>query len=199
MTKIIAFSGRKQSGKSTGAEYVQSIINKHNVGLSTKIYNFADPLKQDICINILGLTHEQCYGTDDDKNTMTDLVWNEQKLTAREAMEVIGTSIFRLLKNSVWVDATINKIQRENMDIAIITDCRFPNEVEAIKRSGGYVIRLDLDIFNSSATAEKALDKDSYDWNNFDLIVQNSGLTIEQKNEIILKFLSDKNILKKDN
>jgi hypothetical protein len=33
-----------------------------------KIYNFADVLKQDICMNILGLEYDQCYGSDDEKN-----------------------------------------------------------------------------------------------------------------------------------
>jgi len=197
MTKIIAFSGRKQSGKSTGSEYIQSVIS-HNSSLSSKIYNFADPLKQDICINILGLTYEQCYGSDEHKNTLTDLEWNEKKLSAREAMEIIGTEIFRKLKNNVWVDATINKIRRENIDVAIITDCRFPNEVEAIKNSGGYVIRLDLDPFHSDATAEKALDKHNYDWSNFNTVIENSGMTPQEKNASILRFLSDINILKKD-
>ena len=136
MTKIIGFSGRKQSGKSTAADYIKSIIDKHSLKISHRIYSFADSLKQDICMNILGMTYEQCYGTDDDKNTPTGLTWNNNQLTARAAMEIIGTDIFRSLKNSVWVDATINKIRRDNLDLAIIADCRFPNEVESIKNAG---------------------------------------------------------------
>ena len=55
MTTIIAFAGRKQSGKTTSSEFLTSVINKYSLG-TYKIYNFADTLKQDICINILGLT-----------------------------------------------------------------------------------------------------------------------------------------------
>lgn len=40
-----------------------------------KLYSFADVLKQDVCIKVLGLTYEQCYGTDDDKNSETHLRW----------------------------------------------------------------------------------------------------------------------------
>jgi hypothetical protein len=183
MTKIIAFSGRKQSGKSTAADYIKSVID-----------SFADPLKQDICMNILGMTYEQCYGTDDDKNTTTDLTWNNNQLTARAAMEIIGTDIFRSLKNSVWVDATINKIKRDNLDLAIIADCRFPNEVESIKNAGGF-IRLDLDPYHSESPSECALDKHLYDWNNFDCIIRNSGMDLDKKHQSILRFLSDKGIL----
>jgi hypothetical protein len=196
MTKIIAFSGRKQSGKSTSAEYIQSIISCGSYpSITCKIYNFADALKQDICMNILGLTYDQCYGTDDDKNTLTNLTWDNKLLTAREAMEIIGTSIFRKLKDNVWVDAALNKIKRDNIDLAIIPDCRFPNEVEFIKQCGGYVIRLDLDPFHSNAHAETALDRETYDWRKFDFLIMNSSMSIEEKNKEILRFLSNKGIL----
>ena len=204
MTYILSFSGRKQSGKSTSADYITSLINEYHImlrenryelNMSCKIYSFADPLKQDICINILGLTYDQCYGSDDDKNTMTDLWWDGVQLTAREAMEIIGTKIFRALKTNVWADATINKIKKENVDLAIISDCRFPNEVEAVKNSGGINIRLDLDPFHSNSISENSLDQDVYDWSNFDIIIKNSKMTIEEKNKEILRFLYDYNIL----
>lgn len=195
MTKILAFSGRKQSGKSTSGEYVQNLIYSINKKIDVKTYSFADPLKQDICMNILGLTYEQCYGSDEDKNTLTDLEWGGKKLTAREAMEIIGTDIFRILKNNVWVDATISKIKKDNLDLAIIPDCRFPNEVDTILDHGGYVIRLDLDPFNSKSNSESALDKDKYFWSKFSCVIHNSSMTIQQKNDEILRFLSNKGIL----
>lgn len=202
---ILAFAGRKQSGKSTSAEYVQSIINSRNLGLSNKIYSFADPLKQDICVNILGLTYEQCYGSDEHKNTLTDIKWEDMPdynesfkmsgyMSGRQIMEHVGTNIFRKMKTNVWVDATINKIKKENLDLAIIADCRFPNEVESIQKAGGYVIRLDLDPFGSQTNSESALDKNVYDWDKFDLVVQNTVMTLDQKNSAILQFLSDKGI-----
>jgi hypothetical protein len=146
-------------------------------------------------MNILGMSHAQCYGSDDDKNTMTELEWGGEKLTARRAMEVIGTNIFRQIKRQVWVEATINKILRENMDLAIIVDCRFPNEVDAILDNKGYVIRLDLDPFHSDSDSEKALDPEYYDWNKFSLIINNSSMTTEHKNHEILKFLRATNLL----
>lgn len=195
MTKIIAFSGRKQSGKSTGAQYVELALQRLKVPVSCATYSFADPLKRDICMNILGLTYEQCYGSDEDKNTMTDLIWADERLTARRAMEIIGTDIFRQLLHDVWVRATMLKIQREKPDIAIIPDCRFPNEVDAILSNSGYVIRLTLDPFNSQSNSEKALDENNYDWNKFSFIINNEKMTIDKKNESILHFLSNKGIL----
>lgn len=195
MTKILAFSGRKQSGKTTGSHYVESLINNKGLSISYRIYNFADPLKEDICMNILGLTYEQCYGSDDDKNTITNLVWENEQLTARRAMEVIGTDIFRKLRSEVWVEATMRKIEKDNIDLAIIPDCRFPNEVDTILDANGYVIRLELDPFNSQSNSEKALDRDRYDWSRFSLVINNTDLTLDRKNIHILNFLSSKGIL----
>lgn len=195
MTKIIAFSGRKQSGKSTGAEFVKDLFEKNNSNLICKIYNFADPLKQDICMNILGMTYEQCYGSDTDKNTLTKLVWSGEQLTARRAMEVIGTDIFRQLLDDVWVSATILKIKNEKPDLAIIPDCRFPNEVDAILNNNGYIIRLTRDEFKSQSNSERALDPDKYNWSNFDCIIDNQNMTNMEKNYQIISFLNDKKIL----
>jgi len=191
MTKIIAFAGRKQSGKTTCSEFVKSLYPNSNV----KIYNFADPLKQDICINILGLTQEQCYGEDEAKNEVTSIVWEGKNLTAREVMQFIGTDIFRKMKTDVWASATINKIIHESPDVAIIADCRFPNEVEAIKNAGGIVIKLTRNPFNSDHLSEIALDPKYYNQNNFDIILTNHLLSLSHQNEVIYRFLKKKGLL----
>jgi hypothetical protein len=190
MTKIIAFAGRKQSGKTTCSEAVAKYYN----GVS-KIYNFADPLKTDICINILGLTYDQCYGDDNAKNTLTNVVWDNQKLTAREVMQFVGTDLFRKMKEDVWAGATINKILKEQLPLAIIADCRFPNEVEAVKRAGGIVIKLQRNPYNSTHASEVALDEENYDQNNFDFIVPNHNMTIDDQIQAILYSLDKNKVL----
>lgn len=195
MTKILALSGRKQSGKTTASEYIQDFVYKNHPSIICKIYNFADPLKQDICMNILGMTYDQCYGSDIDKNTLTNLVWNNEKLTARRAMEVIGTDIFRKLLDTVWVQATILKIEKEKPDLAIIPDCRFPNEVNTILDNNGHIIRLTLDPFHSDSNSERALDADKYDWNKFSTIIDNSNISIEEKNTLVYQFIIQEGIL----
>jgi hypothetical protein len=195
MSVIIAFAGRKQSGKTSCSSYIQNFINKTLPNISCAIYNFADPLKQDICMNILGLTYKQCYGEDIDKNTLTELEWNGNKLTAREVMQFIGTDIFRKIKNDVWASATIKKIQNHNPDIALVADCRFPNEVEAIRNANGYIIKLMRDPFHSDHISETALDPNNYDHKNFDLVIDNRKLNIYEQNLIIYNFLIEKGIL----
>lgn len=148
-----------------------------------KIYNFADILKTDICMNILGLTYDQCYGSDENKNELTSVKWpselnNGNFMTAREVMQYVGTDIFRKMDTNVWVKSTINKIIKESPELAIITDCRFPNEVEAIKNIGGKVLRLTRSPFLSDHISETVLDKENYDWNNFDYIINNNNYNL---------------------
>ena len=191
MTNIIAFAGRKQSGKTTCADGVVSYCDNKNV----KIYNFADPLKRDICMNILGLNYDQCYGDDFAKNTITDVIWDNKYLTAREVMQFVGTDIFRKMKQDVWAGATINKITNEQKDIALIADCRFPNEVEAVKNAGGIVIKLTRNPYNSNHISETALDPENYDHSNFDMILDNTNISIEQQVKRVVEFLKYKKVL----
>jgi hypothetical protein len=158
---------------------------------SIKIYNFADTLKKDICINILGLDYKQCYGSDEDKNQTTHLKWENKNLSAREVMQFIGTDIFRSMHMNVWVDSTLKKIVRENVPVSIVTDCRFPNEIEAIKSNGGKVIRLTRDPFHSDHISESILDKDKYDWSNFDYVIDNSEYSLYEQSAHIKKIIEE--------
>lgn len=195
---IIAFAGRKQSGKTTCAEFLANIYVGYLLG-EPKIYNFADPLKQDICMNILGLTYDQCYGPDDSKNEPTKCYWPDtpEPMTAREVMQYVGTDIFRKLQKNVWADATINKIEKEKTkyNLALIADCRFPNEVDAVKNAGGMVIKLTRNIYNSNHDSETALDYNKYDHSNFDLVIDNAHIGIGEQNKLLYNFLSSKGIL----
>jgi hypothetical protein len=146
-------------------------------------------------MNILGLTYDQCYGEDIDKNAITDLEWQGNKLTAREVMQFVGTDIFRKMKNDVWAGATIKKIAQEKPALAIIADCRFPNEVQAIKEAGGIVIKLTRNPYNSNHESEVALDEVMYPTSNFDLVIYNENLSIQEQNKAVLNFLKKKEVL----
>lgn len=191
MTRIICFAGRKQSGKSSCCEYVYEQLKDK---CSVQIYNFADPLKQ-VCIDILGLAPRQCYGEDKYKNELVDCQWNGKQLTAREVMQILGTDILRTMQHNVWTGATIRKIERDNPEVALIGDCRFPNEVEAVQKVGGIVIKLNRNIYHSDHVSETALDRQNYDELNFDAVIQNQFMDLEAKNEVLSRILKEKEVL----
>lgn len=192
---IIAFAGRKQSGKTTCAHFLMSLFRKHaDNNVNIKIYNFADPLKE-LCMNILGLTYDQCYGEDKNKNELVNCFLENRRLTAREVLQLVGTDMFRKIQKNVWSDATIRQINKEKPDIAIIADCRFPNEVESIRNADGIVIKLTRNPYNSSHMSETALDPDQYNSSNFDMVIDNNNMSIEQQNNAIYQFLFTKGFL----
>jgi hypothetical protein len=151
-----------------------------NIWPYIKIYHFADYLKK-ICVDLFDLTPKQVYGNDEDKNTITGY-----NMTAREFLQYFGTEVMRKIKDTVWLDYTMKIIEEEQSSIAIIPDVRFPNEVEAIKKAGGFVIRLTRNTLNSNHPCESALDESNFDWKNFDHIIENSTMTLEKLQEEVL-------------
>jgi hypothetical protein len=139
-----------------------------------KLYHFADYLKK-MSIDLFDLRPEQVYGTDEDKNTPTDY-----DMTSREFLQYLGTDVMRSIKNTIWVDYTIKIIQQEKPLVSIIPDVRFPNEVEAIKEAGGIVVRLDRNVYDSPHQCESSLDQENFDWNDFDVILKNNDIKIEE-------------------
>lgn len=192
---IIAFAGRKQSGKTSACDFTSRIFSDTTRSNSC-IYNFADPLKK-MCMEIFGLSYNQCYGSDDHKNELVNCVWPDSKsqMTAREVMQYVGTDVFRQMQHNVWADATIRKIQDENLPLSLIADCRFPNEVEAVKKAGGLVVKLNRNLYHSSHESETALDEENYDQHNFDLVIDNQDMEQVDKNKRIFQFLKDKRVL----
>jgi hypothetical protein len=145
-----------------------------------------------MCVEFFGLTSNQVYGTDEQKNTETHMRWKDMpfipdslwmvnagaardtNMTAREFMQYFGTNVMRQMYGPIWVEHTINTILSEQTELAIVADVRFPNEVEAIQNAGGAVIRLTRSKLKDSHDSETALDKSKYEWSNFDHIVDNS-------------------------
>ena len=169
---------------------------RENVWHDLKIYNFADNLKK-ICIEILGLTERQCYGTEEEKNSLTNInladvvcdTKRNRKMTAREVMQHVGTDFFRRIYPQVWVDSTIRKIERETPNLAVVVDCRFENEVKGIKDAGGKVIRLTRNVFGDKDQhpSETALDE----YKDFDFVLDNQSMSISEQNESIYNQLAE--------
>jgi hypothetical protein len=144
-----------------------------NIWPLVKVYHFADYLKS-ICVDLFDLTHEQVYGTDDQKNTDTPY-----GMTARDFLQYFGTDIMRNIKDTVWVDYTISKILQDNSKLSLIPDVRFPNEVDAIHKAGGIVIRLTRDVKKSDHACESALDFHNFNWDDFDVVINNNDCSVQ--------------------
>jgi len=110
---------------------------------------------------------------------------NPGPMTVREFLQYFGTNICRSMYKNVWIDATLNQIENESPDLALISDARFDNELIEIKNRGGIVIGLKRTIDNSK-------NKHTSEIINFDLcdaVIDNSNMTISEQNETIYRKL----------
>jgi len=164
-----------------------------------KAYNFADPLKR-MCIALFGLDREQCYGTDEQKNSLTDILWDNVsqdssgRMTAREFMQAFGTDICRKIKDDVWVSLCIKQIKDENPNLALIGDCRFKNEIDAVHEAGGKVVYFTR---NSESSDRHDSEKASEYKDHYDCIIDNTNTTVEEQNKLVLEQIQAWGILPK--
>jgi len=154
-------------------------------------FSFADPLKI-IGIQLFGLTEEQCYGTNEQKDSPINIKWEnvplgkgEGFMTAREFLQHFGTEICRKIRSNIWVDSCVKRIEQSGTELAIVPDIRFPNEVKAIQKAGGKVIRLTRKPHEDEHDSENALN----DYDGFDHILDNQDLNIDETNRALLEIL----------
>ena len=153
-----------------------------------KAYNFADSLKS-VAMTLFGLTREQCYGTGSQKNEKVAIKkpGSNKKFTARQFLQHFGTDMCRSLKPDIWTSYLIRHISAEQVGLALIGDCRFPNEVNAIHEAGGKVIRLTRRVNKDKHESETALDN----FKEFDGIIDNSELTVDEQCKKLIDILGE--------
>jgi len=146
MVNIIGITGRKRHGKDTLGDY---LVKNHEY---TKI-GFADALK-DACREIFGFNEEQLYG---DLKEVDDPFW---KTSPRKVLQYVGTDLFRdriseilpEVGQDIWIKVVENKILNEPNKKYVITDVRFQNELDFIKRMRGLVIKVQRDVKSEEST-----------------------------------------------
>lgn len=140
MTKqIIGICGFIGSGKDTAADY---LVNFHEFRRDS----FAATLK-DAVAAVFGWERELLEG-----RTKQAREWREQvdpwwakrldmpNLTPRWVLQWWGTEVCRkAFHNDIWIASLESRLRNSNDNI-VISDCRFPNEITAIKAAGGKVI-----------------------------------------------------------
>lgn len=176
-----------------------------NVYPFIKTYNFADTLKR-ICVEVFGLDKEKVYGTDLDKNELTDIQWEnlphyeeiyntyvykDEKppaglMTYREFMQELGTGVFRHIKKDCWINTTLNMINKEDTELAIIGDVRFADEAQAILDAGGKVIYLQR---NSNTEDRHQSENELQSFKDFSAVIDNRAMNIKEKNDEIYQTL----------
>jgi len=136
---IIGICGFIGSGKDTIADY---LVNVHEF----RRESFASTLK-DAVAAVFGWDRTLLEG-----RTKEARAWREEvdtwwanrlkipHLTPRWVLQYWGTDVLRNhFHDDIWIASVENKLRKTRDDI-VISDCRFPNEIAAIRKQGGKII-----------------------------------------------------------
>lgn len=143
--KLIGVVGLKGSGKDTTADY---IVNNYD---NWEKWSFAGLLK-DITAILFNMDRKMLAG-----ETPEDRVLREQPneywskvlgytFTPRIALQKLGTDVLRHhFYDGIWVDSLRLKLIESEKNI-VLSDVRFPNEIQMIRSLGGEIWRVERDI-----------------------------------------------------
>lgn len=193
---IIGICGRKRHGKDS----VGCVLYDQHGFMPTA---FADPVKR-VAMDVYGLSWDQCYGDGPEKEAI-DPRWG---LSPRAIMQLLGTEVGRSIHTDTWVKHTLSNIQsayegygfRWRNDRArefvhqwtsppvgwVITDVRFPNEAEAIRKVNGKVwkvVQPSLGISTDEHPSETSVDQIVAD-----LILTDQGTLADLRNQVLAAF-----------
>lgn len=166
---LIVVSGHARSGKDT---FSKILIDELKDGYITRAY--ADSLKERVMADF-NLSYEQVYG---DLKEVEDKRYVKKAggyWTPREILQHMGTEAYRAIDDSFWVKDLFRYIETNNLSNVVITDGRFPGEIDAVYQRGGIHIRMQRDsvtfVNNTTHSSETALD--NYD--KCDYYIDNNG------------------------
>ncbi|MGZ8164099.1 MAG: deoxynucleotide monophosphate kinase family protein [Methylobacter sp.] len=132
---IIGFTGRKQSGKTTAAQY---LVDKGFLKCS-----FAEPIKDMTWFFLQGFGLSATY-VNQLLTTHKEVVIPELGVSARHVMQTLGTDWGRkLIHNDIWVMSMSKRLAEEPGDLIVFDDVRFENEAAMIRGMGGLIIHID--------------------------------------------------------
>jgi hypothetical protein len=177
---IIGLSGYAQTGKDTIANH---LVNKYGF---TRVA-FADPIREAVYKLDPKVRLSESTGVSI-KHAVDSMGWENVKVLssdARELLQRMGTEVGReIFGENFWVDQAMRKALE--YDKVVITDVRYPNELEAILGHSGTVWRVIKDDTGAVNRHPSETALDSYQ---FEYMIFNND-TIESLYESVDSFIN---------
>lgn len=185
----IAICGKANSGKNTVSHLITEELNKDIRNYSKfKTIAFADPIKEMVSQMFPTLPKNYLYGSSENRaKVIPGAFKNGQPLTIRQLLIDLGTGVGREYKENLWLDVfdyTFKRAVSRKKEVVIVTDVRFRNEFDHLKKLEFFQIRLLRDthtkINHSSETNQDSIADDE-----FDAVIHNNGTLEELTNKIM--------------
>ena len=214
---IIGICGLANSGKDSIADYLMEYRPEF-----TKI-KMAHHLK-DVVSLLFGMDRKMLEGEtpeDREKREVVDEYWNDKvyddlkPFTPRKALQYFGTNLLRnQMCEDMWVACLEKNIKDKNLDNIVISDVRFPNEIDMIRKLGGVIIRVErgerpeywkkaeelgtyarlynrkLDDFDAELKGVHSSEWQWIGYDNPDVIILNDGTLEDLKNKVNIQIIS---------
>ena len=138
---IVGLVGQIGAGKGTVADI---LVERHDFFKES----FANSVK-DACATIFGWSRAMLEGDTPGSRAWRELPdewWSEKlgrEFSPRLALQLMGTEAGRdVFHPDLWVHTVMRRCEQAPWNNYVIADVRFPNEINAIKDSGGKIIRV---------------------------------------------------------
>ena len=180
--RVVGVCGGKGHGKDTFASFLKSGVSKNKVG-SFVTKSFAGPLK-DLASNVFGVARGDMDILEKKEamlpapividlflgslRTQTGLSVKEHGVVAttlRELLQSVGTDYIRAEDSGYWLNQAAAQIETSNSNV-VMSDVRFPNELELIKNLKGLSIlikRIDIASSLDTHASETSIDESMVD------------------------------------
>ncbi len=151
-------------------------------------FAFADPIKQIVQTMFPVVKNDHLYGPSHLRNKIIPGALDAEgnPLTVRRALLDIGTRVGRAYSDNVWLlnmAYRIKEAEKEEKQMAVITDVRFRNEFDWLKGKGFFMIKIIRDnqalINHISETGQNEIKDEEYNY-----VLDNNG-TIDDLLQII--------------
>lgn len=152
---IVGFSGYARAGKDTAGAALVDSLHYQRASFADALRTFLYTLNPQAAYYAPMFKDDEDYLFYDSVQTIVDRHgwdwakdhsaregWDPHPQSIRAQLQRLGTDCGRkLLGEDVWVDLKMSTLE-DGADY-VFTDVRFPNEADAIKARGGFVVRID--------------------------------------------------------
>ena len=170
------FANDLKNGAKEDFRIVTNYLNSFAEKLKSSINIFFDTAKYES--NPLGTQLDELI----DELKTEDHNWYEDKTElTRLVLQLYGTEIFRnRVDNDWWAKQVMNRAVESDVDVYIVTDTRFPNEISVFSNivddeTRVLPIRINRPVETKSNIAEHSSETSLDDWKEWTYIIDNSG------------------------